>query len=163
VQRCTVLIIASPFHLRGDGTCWKTFSPAPAGLFLDSRFPACELSSCHVLVEFAYPIRQQALSGTRCASDRLSDALTIGRVTMIYRQIEYQLRAGLGRNEWVILIYYPDKADGKATVAKFSGTIEAANADARSKIDYWLKDQKRKALLPPRLARKPGRPRGLRT
>ena len=82
---------------------------------------------------------------------------------MVYRQIEYQLRAGLGRNEWVILVYYPDKADGKATVAKFRGTLEGANADARSKIDYWMKDQKRKALLPPRPARKPGRPRGLRT
>jgi hypothetical protein len=78
----------------------------------------------------------------------------------VYRQIEYELRASLGRNEWVILIYYPDKADGKATVAKFSGTIEGANADARSKIDYWLKDQKRKALLPPRPPSKAGRPRG---
>ena len=82
---------------------------------------------------------------------------------MVYRQIEYQLRAGLGRNEWVILIYHPDKADGKATVAKFRGTLEGANADARSKIDYWMKDQKRKALLPPRPARQPGRPRRLRT
>ena len=45
-------------------------------------------------------------------------------------------------------------------MAKFRGTLEGANADARSKIDYWMKDQKR-ALLPPRPARKPGRPRGL--
>ena len=82
---------------------------------------------------------------------------------MVYRQIEYELRASLGRSEWVILIYYPDKADGKATVAKFRGTLEGANADARSKIDYWMEDQKRKALKPPRPGRKPGRPRGLRT
>lgn len=101
-------------------------------------------------------------SGTGCASDRLLHARTIGRVTMIYREIEYQLRAGLGRKEWVILIYYPDKPDGKATVAKFRGTLEGASTDARSKIDYWMKDQKRKAL-PPRPPRKPGRPRGLRT
>jgi hypothetical protein len=80
---------------------------------------------------------------------------------MVYRQIEYQLRAGLGRNEGVILVYYPDKADGKATVAKFRGTLEGANADARSKIGYWMKI--RKALLPPRPARQPGRPRRLRT
>ena len=43
---------------------------------------------------------------------------------MIYRRIEYQVRSSLGRNEWVILIYYPDKADGKATVAKFRGTMK---------------------------------------
>jgi hypothetical protein len=79
---------------------------------------------------------------------------------MVYEQIEYQVRASLGRNEWVLLIYYPDKADGKATVAKFRGTLEGANADARSKIDYWMKDHKRKALLPPRPALKPGRSRG---
>jgi hypothetical protein len=78
---------------------------------------------------------------------------------MVYRPIEYQVRASLGRNEWVILIYYPDKADGKATVAKFKGTIEGAASDARSKIDYWMKDQKRKALQPPSPALKPGRPR----
>jgi hypothetical protein len=79
---------------------------------------------------------------------------------MFYRQIEFELRASLGRNEWVILIYYPDKPDGKATVVKFRGTIEGANADARSKIDHWMRGQKRKALLPPRPALKPGRPRG---
>ena len=34
---------------------------------------------------------------------------------MIYEQIEYQVRASLGRNEWVILIYYPHNAYGKST------------------------------------------------
>jgi hypothetical protein len=81
---------------------------------------------------------------------------------MVYRQIENQLRAGLGRNEWVILVYYPDKADGKATVAKFRGTLEGANADARHKIDTWLKEQKRKALLPPQPPRRVGRPPGFK-
>jgi len=33
---------------------------------------------------------------------------------MVYQQIEYQVRASLGRNEWVILIYYPDNAGGKS-------------------------------------------------
>ena len=41
---------------------------------------------------------------------------------MIYEQIEYQVRASLGRNEWVILVYYPNNADGKPTTAKFTGT-----------------------------------------
>jgi hypothetical protein len=52
---------------------------------------------------------------------------------MAYEQIEYQVRASLGRNEWVILIYYPDKADGKATVSKFVGTKEEAAGAARRK------------------------------
>ena len=37
---------------------------------------------------------------------------------MIYQGIEYQLRASLGRDEWVLLIYFPDKPDGKATVSR---------------------------------------------
>jgi hypothetical protein len=35
---------------------------------------------------------------------------------MIYQGIEYQVRASLGRDEWVLLIYFPDKPDGKATI-----------------------------------------------
>jgi hypothetical protein len=41
---------------------------------------------------------------------------------MSYQVIEYQARASLGRNEWMLLIHYPDKANGKATVSKFTGT-----------------------------------------
>ena len=37
---------------------------------------------------------------------------------MIYQGIEYQARASLGRDEWVLLIYFPDKPDGKATISK---------------------------------------------
>ena len=66
---------------------------------------------------------------------------------MVYQQIEYQVRASLGRNEWVILIYYPDNAGGKSTNSKFTGTKEQAAGAARHKIDNWLKEQKRKALL----------------
>ena len=53
---------------------------------------------------------------------------------MIYQGIEYQLRANLGRDEWVLLIYFPNKPDGKATVSKFTGTREAAAAAAPRKI-----------------------------
>jgi hypothetical protein len=79
---------------------------------------------------------------------------------MVYEQIEYQVRASLGRNEWVILLYYPDKSDGKATASKFVGTKEEAAGAARCKIDNWLHQQKRRALLPPRPPSKVGRPRG---
>jgi hypothetical protein len=67
------------------------------------------------------------------------------RPAMTHEGIEYVIRVGIGRNEWALLIYYPDKADGKPVVAKFTGTREAANAVARRKIDNCLKEQKRKA------------------
>ena len=79
---------------------------------------------------------------------------------MVYQQIEYQVRASLGRNEWVILIYYPDNAGGKSTNSRFSGTKEEAAGAARHKIDNWLKEQKRKALLPLQPPRRVGRPPG---
>jgi hypothetical protein len=79
---------------------------------------------------------------------------------MVYEQIDYQVRASLGRNEWVILIYYPDNADGKSTTAKFTGTKAQAAGAARRKIDNWLREQKRRALLPPRPPSKIGRPPG---
>ena len=81
---------------------------------------------------------------------------------MVYQQIEYQVRASLGRNEWALLIYYPDNADGKATVYNFSGTRDEAVTVARRKIEIWLNGQKRKALHSKRLGLKPGRPRGSR-
>jgi hypothetical protein len=62
---------------------------------------------------------------------------------MTHEGVEYVIRVGIGRNEWALLIYYPDKVDGKPVVAKFTGTREAANAVARRKIDNWLKEQKR--------------------
>jgi hypothetical protein len=79
---------------------------------------------------------------------------------MDYQQIEYQVRASLGRNEWVILIYYPGNAGGKSTNSRFTGTKEKAAGAARHKIDNWLKEQKRKALFPPQPPRRVGRPRG---
>jgi hypothetical protein len=57
---------------------------------------------------------------------------------MVYREIKYLVRASLGRNEWALLIYYPDKADRRATVSKFTGTPQEATAAARRKIDKWL-------------------------
>ena len=29
---------------------------------------------------------------------------------MTYEDVEFVIRAGLGRNEWTLLIYYPDNA-----------------------------------------------------
>ena len=30
---------------------------------------------------------------------------------MTYEDVEFVIRVGLGRNEWTLLIYYPDNAD----------------------------------------------------
>ena len=35
---------------------------------------------------------------------------------MTHEGIEYVIRVGIGRNEWALLIYYPDKTDGKPVV-----------------------------------------------
>jgi hypothetical protein len=45
----------------------------------------------------------------------------------------------LGRDEWVLLIYYG--GDDNPTVVKFSGSRAAANAAARQRIDNWIKRQ----------------------
>ena len=58
---------------------------------------------------------------------------------MKYEGIEYVIRASLGRDEWVLLIYYG--GNDKPTVVKFSGSRDAANATARQRIDNWIKRQ----------------------
>jgi hypothetical protein len=63
---------------------------------------------------------------------------------MYYEGIEYAVRAGLGRDEWTLLIYFPDKG-GAATVVKFSGSREEASGAARRRIDNWIKRQRRKS------------------
>jgi hypothetical protein len=67
---------------------------------------------------------------------------------MIYQGIEYQVRASLGRDEWVLLIYFPDKPDGKATVSKFTGTRAVVAGAARRKIDNWLSKRSGKRYSP---------------
>jgi hypothetical protein len=58
---------------------------------------------------------------------------------MNYEGIEYVIRASLGRDEWVLLIYYG--GNDNPTVVKFSGSRHAANAAARQRIDNWIKRQ----------------------
>jgi hypothetical protein len=63
---------------------------------------------------------------------------------MHYEGVEYVVRASLGRNEWALLIYFPDKApDSSPTVVKFSGSRDEAGAAARRRIDNWIKRQQR--------------------
>ena len=41
---------------------------------------------------------------------------------MTYEGIDYAIRAGLGRNEWVLLISFPDNVGGNPSVVNFSGS-----------------------------------------
>src|SRR5262245_23298406 len=65
---------------------------------------------------------------------------------MIHKGIEYVLRASLGRDRWAVLVYFPDNADGLATVSQFCGTKHAAEGWSRRLIDNSLQRQQRKKL-----------------
>jgi|RhiMetdeSRZDD1v2_1073273.scaffolds.fasta_scaffold3281058_2 hypothetical protein len=56
---------------------------------------------------------------------------------MNYERIEYAIRKGLGQDQWVVLIYFPDRAD--PTAVKFSGPRDDVDAVAPRRIDNWLK------------------------
>jgi hypothetical protein len=75
---------------------------------------------------------------------------------MNYEGIEYVVRASLGQNQWVVLIYYPDNADGNAAMFNFDGSRHEAGAAARRRIENWLERQRRKK---PTGARRASRPR----
>jgi hypothetical protein len=66
---------------------------------------------------------------------------------MTYEGIEYVIHAAPGRDEWVLLISFPDNVGGNPSVASFSGTRDEASAVARRRIDNWLKrlEQKKRA------------------
>ena len=64
---------------------------------------------------------------------------------MIYKGVEFVIRAGLGRHEWTLLICYPDNVNRSPTVSQFSGSMGDATASARRRIDGWMRRQRRKA------------------
>ena len=64
---------------------------------------------------------------------------------MTYDDIEYVIRASLGRHEWTLLIYFPDNLPGNATVIQFSGSRDDASASVQRRIDSWMRRQHRKA------------------
>ena len=55
---------------------------------------------------------------------------------MTYEGIEYVIRAGLGRNEWAITIYFPNASDAlaRSSVVKVTGTRDEAIALTRERI-----------------------------
>ena len=72
---------------------------------------------------------------------------------MIYEGIEYAIRAGLDRDEWVLSISFPDNVGGNPTVVHFSGARNDALAEAKKRIDNWLKrlEKKKRAAASSRL------------
>jgi hypothetical protein len=87
----------------------------------------------HVTIKKA-PLRRGFLFGSRAVT---------------YEDIEFVIRAGLGRNEWSLLIYYPDNVEGSPSVLPFSGSRDDAIASARQRIDRWIRRQRRKTRLAP--------------
>jgi hypothetical protein len=66
---------------------------------------------------------------------------------MTYEGIEFVIRAGLGRNEWAVTIYFPDASEplARSSVVKVTGTHDRAIATAHKRIEGWLTRQQRKA------------------
>ena len=62
---------------------------------------------------------------------------------MIYAGIEYAIRAGVGRNEWVLMISFPDNAGGP-TALHYSGSRNDALAEGKKRINSWLRRQKKR-------------------
>jgi hypothetical protein len=64
---------------------------------------------------------------------------------MTHEGISFEIRAGLGRNEWTLLIAYPDRADSFVTQA--NGSRDDAIAAAYRRIGAWIRRQRNKALV----------------
>ena len=66
---------------------------------------------------------------------------------MNYEGIEFSVRAGLGRNEWVATIHFPDVSEPltRSSVVKVTGTRNEAIALTQDRIRNWRKRQKPKA------------------
>jgi hypothetical protein len=66
---------------------------------------------------------------------------------MNYRGIEYVIRTGLGRNEWSIVISFPEASEplARSSVVRFHGTRDEATSEALKRIRNWLKRQRQKS------------------
>jgi len=63
---------------------------------------------------------------------------------MIYRGVEYAIRLGVERGEWVVAISFPDNPAGNATLLKIrGGPREEAAVAARQSIRSWMQRQRR--------------------
>ena len=58
---------------------------------------------------------------------------------MNYEGISFEIRAGLGRNEWTLLIAYPDRRN---FVTQANGSRDDAIAAAYRRIGAWIRRQR---------------------
>ena len=72
---------------------------------------------------------------------------------MTYDEIEFAIRAGLGRNEWVLLISFPDNIGGNPSVVNFTGSRKDAIAEAKKRIASWVKRLEKKKRTPSALSK----------
>ena len=58
---------------------------------------------------------------------------------MTYEGIEFAIRAGLGRNEWVATIHFPDANEplARSSMVKVTGTRDEAIALTQVRIHNW--------------------------
>jgi hypothetical protein len=64
---------------------------------------------------------------------------------MIYENVEFVIRAGLGRNEWTLLICFP--ANAEPSLSQASGPRGDAIATADKRIDGWMRRQRERRAL----------------
>ena len=66
---------------------------------------------------------------------------------MTYKGIKFDLRASLGRNEWVATVHFPDASEplARSSAVKVTGTRDEAIALTQDRIRNWRKRQKLKA------------------
>jgi hypothetical protein len=64
---------------------------------------------------------------------------------MTYKGIEFSVRAGLGRNEWVATIHFPGASEPltRSSVIKVTGTRDEAVASTHDRIHNWRKRKKK--------------------
>jgi hypothetical protein len=72
---------------------------------------------------------------------------------MTYDEIEFAIRAGLGRNEWALLISFPDNIGGNPSVVNFTGSRKDALAEAKKRIASWVKRLEKKKRTPSALSK----------
>ena len=65
---------------------------------------------------------------------------------MIYEDVEFMIRAGLGRNEWTLLISL--SCQKEPSVSQASGSRGDAIATAHKRIDGWIRRQRERRARP---------------
>jgi hypothetical protein len=63
---------------------------------------------------------------------------------MIYADVEFVIRASLGRREWTLLISFPDRTE--PSISQAGGSRGDAIATAHKRIDGWMRRKREKRV-----------------